>query len=106
VLLVELDPFWLVLAPVWAGVDVAGESVDWALEPSVVCGDSVVVWVISELGAKLWVNAVAGKDWVVWTDVLKFGFNGLTGEATFVGLVTLFTHVFVVVIHPPITGCP
>jgi hypothetical protein len=30
---------------------------------------------------------------------------GLTGEVGFVGLVTFFTHVFVVVVHGPITGC-
>jgi hypothetical protein len=37
------------------------------------------------------------------------GFTGLTGdtgELIFVGLVTLLTHVFVVVVHGPITGCP
>ena len=93
----------------------AGEPVDWALEPPVACGVSVVVWVISELDAKLWVDTVAGEDWVVWTDVFEgwlntpdgfAGLTGLTGEATLVGFVTLFTHVFVVVVHPPITGSP
>ena len=38
-----------------------------------------------------------------------FGLSGLTGdtgELIFVGLVTLFTQVLVVVVHGPITGCP
>lgn len=37
------------------------------------------------------------------------GFSGLTGETgdvTFVGFDIDFTHVFVVVVHGPITGCP
>jgi hypothetical protein len=34
------------------------------------------------------------------------GLTGETGEVTFVGFDIDFTHVFVVVVHGPITGCP
>ena len=67
------------------------------------------VWVATEFGAVLGVDTVTGEDWVVWTDVLEVGLVGLagfTGETGFVGLVADFTHVFVVVVHAPITGDP
>ena len=105
-------------------VDVVGEAVSFAAtgadgcvtDFSAVGADEVtVVWVGSEFCAELWVGAVTGEDWVVWTDVLEVGLTtlvgftgliGLTGLVTFVGFVTLFTHVFVVVVHAPITGSP
>lgn len=34
------------------------------------------------------------------------GLTGETGDVTFVGFDTLLTHVLVVVVHGPITGCP
>jgi hypothetical protein len=102
-----------------------GADVD-GTDPAAVGADDVavlvwllVVWVASEFWAVGWVSTVAGEDGVVWTDVLEVGvvvglttlvgfagLTGLTGDCTFVGLVTLFTHVFVVVVQAPITGCP
>jgi hypothetical protein len=65
---------------------------------------------VGVVGVGTLVGAVTGADWVVWTDVLKVGFAGLTGEA---GLITLvgfdkdFTQVFDVFSHEPLhTGCP
>ena len=84
-------------------VDVVGESVLVC-----VCWVSVlVVGVASEFGAIFGVGAVAGEDWIVGADVVELrfiGFAGFTGEDGFVGLLTLFTQVFVVVIHELITA--
>ena len=99
------------------GAELAGL---WALDPP------VLVWLllVSDVVGAL-VSTVAGAEGVVWTDVLEVfvvvvcvvaavavglvgftGLIGLTGLATFVGLVTLFTQVFVVVVHEPHTGLP
>lgn len=79
-------------------VDVVGESVLVC-----VCWVSVlVVGVASEFGAIFGVGAVAGEDWIVGADVVELRFIGLagfTGETGLVGLLTLFTHVFAVVVH-------
>ena len=83
------------------------------------------VWVVSEFWAVVGVSTIAGEDGVVGTDVLEVwvvcvgvvttaavwlttlvgfaGLIGLIGDRTFVGFVTLFTQVFVVVVHKPHT---
>ena len=78
-----------------------------------VVGESVLVWVsvlavgvASEFCTEFGVCAVTGEDWIVGTDVVKVGFNGLTGDTGLVGLFTDFLQVFDVVTQGCHTGLP
>ena len=92
-------------------VDVVGEAVVvWA---SVFVSVFVCVWVsvlavgvASEFGAIFGVGAITGEDWIVGADVVEVGLRGDTGDAGLFGLFIDFLHVFIVVIHGPITACP
>jgi hypothetical protein len=105
-------------AAVGAGVCVAELAAVGADEVVV-----LVVWVVSEFWTVGWVSAVAGEDWVVWTDVLEVvvvcvvgatavtlvgftGLIGLTGLLTLVGFVTDFTQLLDVVAQGCTTGLP
>lgn len=95
----------------WAGVDVAELAGAGAPEPPELVGDAstlepagivsgVEALVTLDVGDAIavLVVATAGED----TTFVGFsGLTGLTGDCTFVGLVTLLTHVFEVVVHTP-----
>lgn len=95
----------------WAGVDVTELAGAGAVEPAELVGDAstlepagivsgVEAVVTADVGDAIavLVAAAAGED----TTLVGFrGLTGLTGDCTFVGLVTLFTHVFEVVVHTP-----
>lgn len=98
------------LAPLFADVCGAGEAVDGAAEvPELVwlggagsvVVDSVVVVCAGAAGTITGAVGIAGADMTGET-----GLIGLTGDSTFVGLVTDFTQVFEDVTHEPHTGCP
>jgi hypothetical protein len=116
--------FGVSFALVWA-VDVGAELpavgalaplvlVDWLV--LVVGADSgAVADSVGILGALVTANGFVGLTAVGVVTAVAVGlitlagFSGLTGETgdvTFVGFDIDFTHVFVVVVHGPITGCP
>ena len=64
------------------------------------------VGVATEFGTVLRVDTVAGKDWVVGTDVVEVGLAGFTGDTGFVGLVADFLQVSDVVTQGCHTGLP
>ena len=73
---------------------------------SVVLVVVLAVGVASEFGTEFGVGAVTGEDWIVGTDVVEAGFNGLTGETGFVGLFIDFLQVSDVVTQGCHTGLP
>jgi hypothetical protein len=83
--------------------------VDVVCESVVVCVWDVsvlAVGVVSEFGTEFGVGAVTGEDWIVGADVLEAGFNGLTGDAGFVGLFIDFLQVSDVVTQGCHVGLP
>ena len=91
-----------VAGAVWAGTVVADAPAVGALLVSVdVLGCATAAGLVavgSELGTVVGVCTVAGKDWVVWTDVAETGLAGL------VGLSIDFLQVFDVVTQGCHTG--
>ena len=83
-------------------VDVVCESVF----VSVVWVSVLAVGVVSEFGTVFGVGAVTGEDWIVGADVVEAGFNGLTGDAGFVGLFIDFLQVSDVVTQGCHVGLP
>lgn len=65
---------------------------------------AVSVGVVTEFGTGVGVGAVTGEDWIVGADMVELGFNGLTGDAGFVGLFIDFLQVSDVVTQGCHTG--
>ena len=65
-----------------------------------------VVGVVSKFGTGVGVGAVTGEDWIVGTDMVEAGLNGLTGDTGFVGLFIDFLQVSDVVTQGCHTGLP
>ena len=106
---------WLVpFAPVWAagcGAELTGVG---ALDPAefvgllvVGAGDEALAFVsVAGVAAAGGGDGAGGGGEGGAGGGGATGLTGLTGLCTLVGFVTDLTHVFVVVVHAPITGCP